>query len=115
MPEYGTIEVTVGELSESGGADIETISFTGRELASWEGLADSIDPNDQFAVTLRLYECPVGTDNVGYRVYEYISPLMGAGVSEGVLYPPVLDAGYGLYSREEVVEKFPQLMGGVDA
>jgi hypothetical protein len=114
MRDYGTLEVTVGKFSESGGADVEAISFTGREVASWEGLADSIDPNDQFGATLRLYECPVGADDVGYRVYEYISPLTGAGIAEGTLYPPALDAGYGLYSREEAAQKFPQLVGGGD-
>ncbi|MBA2691474.1 MAG: hypothetical protein H0U65_03140 [Rubrobacter sp.] len=115
MPEYDAIEVKVGELHEDARGDTEAVSFTGREIASWEGLADSIDPNDQFGSTLRLYECPLGSGDVGYRVYEYISPLTGGGPPEGTLYPPVLDVGYGLYSWEEVARRHPQLVGGEDA
>src|SRR5215217_394883 len=79
----------------------EVVEFTGRKVDLWEGVASSIDSNDQFTVTLRLYECPEG-----YRVLGFLNPISPGREAESSLYPPVGHLGYGTYTWQEVEEKW---------
>jgi len=83
--------------------DGEFVEFEGREVDLWEGVVDSIDPDDQFGTTLRLYEGPDG-----YRVHEVKWALSPGGASESSLHPVVGYWGYGAYTAEEVAEKWGQ-------
>jgi len=84
----------------------EVVEIEGREVASAEGVRDSIDPNDpdfQFGNTLRLYESPEG-----YRVYETLWRVSPDRVDSAALYPAVGYLGYGTYTEQEVKKKWEQ-------
>jgi hypothetical protein len=95
------MKVQVGEYHPDGTFQGETVEFDGREVDSWEGIADSIDPKDQFGMTLRLYESPDG-----YRVHEFMWSLSPGRNSYASLYPVVGYLGYGTYTEQEVREKW---------
>jgi hypothetical protein len=97
------VKVLLGEYFEDEPPGLEEVEFEGREIDSWEGVPESIDPNDQFSVTWRLYEGPDG-----YRVYELLSPLSPGQPYVANLYPVVGHWGYGTYTEEEAREKWGQ-------
>jgi hypothetical protein len=97
------MKVQVGEYLEGDSGSVEEVEFEGEEIGLWEGVADSIDPNEQFSATLCLYECPDG-----YMVHELLSPLSPDRPYQASLYPVVGHLGYGTYTKEEAREKWGQ-------
>ena len=81
----------------------EEVEFEGREVEVWEGMPGEspMDTNDQFSMTIRLYECPDG-----YRVHETIWALSPGRSNTYTLYPPAGDMGYGTYTEEGAREKW---------
>jgi hypothetical protein len=71
---------------------------------------ESIDPRDQFSVTLRLYEGPES-----YRVYELLSPLSPRPPYDASLYPVVGHWGYRTYTEDEAREKWGQYFEALSA
>ena len=104
------MKVLLGDYFEDEISGLEEIEFEGREIDSWEGVWESIDPRDQFSVTLRLYEGPDG-----YRVYELLSPLSPGQPYRASLYPVVGHWGYGTYPEDEAREKWGQYFKALSA
>ena len=77
------VRVKVGTEYPDGTLDGEEIEFEGREVEVWEGPWKSIDPNDQFVATFRLYDCPDG-----YRIHESVWSASGQ-PNRFELYPPM--------------------------
>ena len=94
------LKVKVGKEYPDGTFEGEEVEFEGREVGVWEGPWPSLDPNDQFLVTNRLYECPDG-----YRVHEAIWSASGhpTGLT---LYPVVGNLGHGTYTDQEARKKW---------
>ncbi len=95
------MKVKVGMYLEGDPEGVEEVEFEGREIGSWEGVAESIDPKDQFSATFRLFEGPDG-----YRVHELLSPLSPDRPYVASLFPVVGHLGYGAYTEDEVREKW---------
>ena len=99
--EFPLVKMPVGDYLPDGTFDGEEIELEGREVSVCDGLWTTAGPGYLYGFIYRLYECPGG-----YRVHEFLWPLVPGRSAQASLYPEAGDQVYGTYTEQEAREHY---------